>query len=91
MENKKSSIIIKRNIFRVLAVAIVVISVVCGILLAKTEAQYWTINKTLATKETFEAWRFVLFTFVGLIGGGCFFGISAVFDELEKMRNKKSK
>ena len=33
----------------------------------------------------------VLFTFVGFVGGGCFFGISAVFDELEKIRVKKSK
>ncbi len=91
MENKKSSIIIKRDIFRVLAVAMVVISLACGVLLAFADVRSLTVNMTITTQTVFEWWRFILFAFIGVFGGGCFFGISAVFDELEKIRQKKLK
>ena len=91
MENKKSSIIIKRDLFRILAAAMLVVSVVCGILLAKTEVRSLSVNLTIVEETVFEWWRFILFTFVGVFGAGCFLGVSAVFDELEKLKNKKSK
>ena len=91
MENKKSSIIIKRDIFRILAAVMLIVSVACGFLLAKTEVRSLTVNLTIVEETVFEWWRFILFTFVGVFGSGCFLGISAVFNELEKLKNKKSK
>ena len=89
MENQKSSIIVKRNVFRILAVAMLVISVACGILLAKANVRTLTVNMTIVEESVFEWWRFIMFTFIGLFGGTCLWAISGVYNELEKMKNKK--
>lgn len=91
MKEKKSAIVIKRNLFRILAVAMFVVSIACGILLAKAEVRSFTVNTTISVTKTFEWWRFVLFVFVGAFGGGCLWAVSEVFDELEKMKNRKKK
>ena len=91
MENKKSSIIVKRNLFRILAVAMLLISVACGILLAKANVRTLTVNMTIVEESVFEWWRFIMFTFIGLFGGTCLWAISGVYNELEKMQNKKNK
>lgn len=91
IKTKKSSILIKRDIFRVLAVLMLVASVVCGIVFANTKVRATTMYLTTIEKNVFEWWRVVLFSFVGLFGSGCFLGISAVFNELEKLRVKKNK
>ncbi len=84
---KKSSNLIKRDIFRVLAVVFVIASLICGILFATVEVTRFTSSFKIVTEEVFEWWKALMFWFIGLIGGATFLGISSVFDELEKIKN----
>ncbi len=88
--NKKSPNIIKRDLFRILAVIMVVTAAICGILFATVEVRVLTNTMQFVEEQAFEWWKALMFWFIGLIGGGTFLGISSVFGELEKLKNEKT-
>lgn len=71
-------------LFRVAAVLVLLIAVVCAIVFGYADTSRLTNSLTVVTERAFELWRAVLFGFVGLSCGGCLWGISTVFDVLGK-------
>ncbi len=71
-------------LFRAAAVLVLILALACAIIFGYTDTSRLTNSLTIVTERVFELWRAVLFSFVGLSSGGCLWGISTVFEVLEK-------
>ena len=85
-KNKYSAISL---MLKIVATAVFLLSIVCGIAFGFTEAQtlvpYGPSGMpALETESVFELWRAVLFGIVGLSNGICLWAVSAVFTVLAK-------
>lgn len=83
-EMRKKQMRFYSMLFRMAAVLVLLLAVVCAIIFGYTDTARLTNSLTVVTERAFELWRAVLFGFVGLSCGGCLWGVSTVFDVLGK-------